>query len=210
MSRPALGAAIAVALLVGCPLPQPLPDYPEGQPVTPPRIVVDDTIRSVASPESVVRVPAGCPVEPVYPLSTSLRDAITNEDVVVRWFVNYDPTNQSSVNPLFPEVIPPPDGGDPTLRETRPFEFPAYQYASAEGSGATRTAGALHVVELVVSNGFDPNADTPTAALPYRKPKLGFEVQVYRWVFLTVPPSPESCTGAACVTCPEPPVVPAG
>ena len=48
------------ALLAGCPLPQPLPDYPEGQPITPPRIVVDDTFRTVAYPESVVRVPAGC------------------------------------------------------------------------------------------------------------------------------------------------------
>jgi hypothetical protein len=35
-------------------------------------------------------------------------------------------------------------------------------------------------------------------------------VQVYRWVFLTVSPSPADCTGAGCVVCPEPPVVPAG
>ncbi|HSD20066.1 MAG TPA: hypothetical protein VLC54_08515 [Anaeromyxobacter sp.] len=210
MIHPARAAAVAAVLLAGCPLPQPLPDYPEGEPITPPRIVVDDTIRSVTYPESVVRVPAGCAQEPVYQLSASLRDAITNENVVARWFVNYDPTNRPSVTPQFPEEIPPPDGGDQTLRATRPFEFPAYQYASVAGSGERGSPGALHVVELVVSNGFDPNADTPTAELPYRKPKLGFEVQIYRWVFLTVAPSPGGCTGVGCVTCPEPPVVPAG
>ena len=209
MSRPALCATLAAALLVGCPLPQPLPDYPEGQPVTPPRVVVDDTIRSVAYPDSVVRVPAGCPLEPVYPLSTSLRDAITNEDVVVRWFVNYDLANQPTLTPEFEDPIVGA-GDDAFDRETRTFEFPAYQYASVAGSGATRSAGALHVVELVVSNGFDPSADSPTAELPYRKPKLGFEVQVYRWVFLTVSPTPDDCTGQACVTCPPPPAVPAG
>ena len=47
MIHPARAAAVAAVLLAGCPLPQPLPDYPEGEPITPPRIVVDDTIRSV-------------------------------------------------------------------------------------------------------------------------------------------------------------------
>jgi hypothetical protein len=210
VTRLARAAMVAAVILAGCPLPQPLPDYPEGEPVTPPRIVVDDTIRMVPHPETVVRVPAGCPNAPLYQLATSLRDAITNEDIVARWFVNYDPANQPSVNPLFPQVIPPPDGGDQTLRATPTFEFPPYQYASVTGSGATSGPGALHVVELVVSNGFDPNSDSPSAPLPYRKPKLGFEVQVYRWVFLTVSPSPPGCTGAECVTCPEPPAVPAG
>ncbi|WP_242340008.1 MULTISPECIES: hypothetical protein [Anaeromyxobacter] len=212
MRRTARAAAIAAVVLSGCPLPQPLPDYPEGQPVTPPRIVVDDTVRAVLQPESIVRVPAGCPREPVFPLGATLRDAITNEAVVARWFVNYDPTNRPSLAvQQANDILAPGDGTvDPTLRETPAFQFPAYQYPSAGGSAAAGTAGALHVVELVVSNGFDPNADVATATSAYRKPKLGFEVQVYRWVFLTVPPSPDGCTGAGCVTCPAPPVVPAG
>jgi hypothetical protein len=193
----ALLAAPLGALLVGCPLPQPLPDYPEGQPVTPPRVVVNDTFRTVPFPETVVRVPAGCPEAPLYALGATLRDANTVEPIVARWFVNYDLANRPTVTPQFAEDLLGA-GDDSFDRETRSFEFPPYQYASVAGSGASGTAGALHVVELVVSNGFDPNFDTPTAELPYRQPKLGFEVQVYRWVFLTVTPSAD-------VACPEPP-----
>jgi hypothetical protein len=41
----------------------------------------------------------------------------------------------------------------------------------------------VHVVELVVSNGFDPtNASTVAVN---RGPKAGFETQYRRWVFLT-------------------------
>lgn len=189
MRRLALAAALAV--LAGCPIPQPLPDYPKGQPVTPPRIVVGD---GLAYPETVVRVPAGCASAPAYSLTADLRDAITNETFTARWFVNYDPSSQPAFTVQQEDpVLGAGSGAADTLRHLpRPFSFPPYQYAPAlgTGGGAGSVAGALHVVELVVSNGFDTAADNnPTAAYPNRTPLVGFEVQVYRWVFLTVPAS---------------------
>lgn len=188
----------AAAALAGCPIPQPLPDYPKGQPVTPPRIIVSETL---TYPETVVRVPAGCAVAPVYPLDAELRDAITNETFSARWFVNYDPASQPAFTPQQDDLIPGVgSGAEDTLRRLpRPFTFPPYQYAPTPGTGggAGSTPGALHVVELVVSNGFDPAAESAEATFPYRTPLIGFEVQVYRWVFLTVPASPA-------VPCPEP------
>jgi hypothetical protein len=41
----------------------------------------------------------------------------------------------------------------------------------------------VHVVELVVSNGFAPE---PTSR-PYRTPAQGYETQFFRWVFRYVP-----------------------
>jgi hypothetical protein len=194
-----LALLAALAVLAGCPIPQPLPDYPKGQPVTPPRIVLGDTLQY---PETVVRVPAGCAVAPIYPLAAELRDAITNESFSARWFVNYDPDSQPAFTPQQDDLVPGMSAGaQDTLRQLpRPFTFPPYQYAPTPGTGggAGSTAGALHVVELVVSNGFDPAAQSAAAALPYRTPLVGFEVQVYRWVFLTVPAS-------AAVPCPESP-----
>lgn len=186
MRRLALAAALAV--LAGCPIPQPLPDYPKGQPVTPPRVVVGD---GLSFPETVVRVPAGCATPPVYALTADLRDAITNETVSARWFVNYDPASQPAFTPQQDDLVPGAGtAASDTLRHLpRAFPFPPYQYAPAPGTGggAGSVAGALHVVELVVSNGFDPAAENASAAYPYRTPLVGFEVQVYRWVFLTVP-----------------------
>lgn len=196
--RWALVAALAV--LAGCPIPQPLPDYPKGQPVTPPRIVVGETL---SYPETVVRVPAGCAVAPVYPLAAQLRDAIANETFAARWFVNYDPESQPGFTPQQDDLVPGVGtGAEDTLRQLpRPFTFPPYQYAPLPGTaGAGATVGALHVVELVVSNGFDPAAESAEAVFPYRTPLIGFEVQVYRWVFLTVPASPA-------VPCPGPPTI---
>ncbi|HUL60397.1 MAG TPA: hypothetical protein VLU43_14030, partial [Anaeromyxobacteraceae bacterium] len=46
--------------------------------------------------------------------------------------------------------------------------------------------GIVHVVELVVSNAFDPAAVPGNSALPYRTALPGFETQVYRWTFLLV------------------------
>jgi hypothetical protein len=66
-----------------------------------------------------------------------------------------------------------------------------------------KEAGLLRVVELVVSNGFDPDAVAPPAALPYRTPRLAFETQVYRWVFVTVPQG-ASCNPGEPGCCPAP------
>jgi hypothetical protein len=203
-----IAALAAAGLLAGCPLPQPLPDYPEGQPVTPPRIVVNDGTRQIARPETVVRVPAGCAVPPTYDLSAALRDPNTIETVVARWFVNYDPTSQSAASPISDpniQISPPPAGAvDPTLRDTPLFTFRPYDHAPAVGTGGgdPRATGALHVLELVVSNGFDVAADTvstnPLPPLPYRTPATQFEIQLYRWVFVAVPPGGD-------VACPSTP-----
>jgi hypothetical protein len=205
-------AVVAPLTLVGCPIPQPLPTYPPGQPVTPPRIVVDDTVHVISPPDTIVRVAAGCPdtAKPMFPLNAILRHELTNEAVSSRWFVDYDPTSQDRSRFVFSSEIPAPGTSttaDPTLRTVPTFTFSPYDFAAVTGTGSgadPRTPGALHVVELVVSNGFDPAADVPppAAALPYRTPLLNFEVQVFRWVFVTTTPSPTSCTGSACIRCP--------
>jgi hypothetical protein len=207
-------AAVAPLMLVGCPIPQPLPTYPPGQPVTPPRIVVDDTVHMISPLNTIVRVAAGCPdtAKPMFPLDATLRHELTNETVSARWFVDYDPTNQDRSKPVVEDEIPAPSSSatsDPTLRTVPTYPFSPYDFAAVAGTGSggdARTAGALHVVELVVSNGFDPAADVPPQpsgpALPYRTPLLNFEVQVFRWVFVTTTPSAAGCTGSACVLCP--------
>lgn len=208
VAAPALVVFVALA---GCPIPQPLPDYPPGQPISPPRIIVDDTVRAVSPADTVVRVPAGCATAPVFALEAELRHELTNEAVSARWFVDYDPTSQQRSAYLNPgsDEIPPPDASaaDPTLRIVPTFHFRPYDFAPIAGTGGVSSSpGAVNVVELVVSNGFDAAYDQPppAVALPYRKPRLNFEVQLYRWVFVTTPESAADCTGAGCVRCPSP------
>ena len=215
-------AALAATALAGCPLPQPLPDYPPGT-ITPPRILADGI--SIAGTSSngqpIVLVPANCPTEPVYPLGAQVLDANTIEQVEARWFVNYHP--QSGIHSLSwkSDVIPPdPDplvltrSVPPRNAETgaeEPFAFHPYQYPPPYALPPTPGppwpgSDIVRVVELVVSNGFDPAATTwPAAALPNRAPRPSFETQVYRWVFLTVPASTGACdpaTDPTCVKCP--------
>src|SRR5829696_5354960 len=119
MRRLSRGALLLV-VLAGCPLPQPLPDYPEGQPITPPRIVVDDNFHRVAQSETIVRVPS-CTPAATYTLRSMLRDASTL-DVVARWFVNYRPGDppSPSVRPEQQDAIGSASGAgvvDPSLRE---------------------------------------------------------------------------------------------
>jgi hypothetical protein len=199
MSRRTFPWLAVAAALSGCPIPQPLPDYPAGT-VTPPRIVVD----RIASSGTVVRVPAGCTgTAPTYGLDAALIDVNTIEIVRARWFVNYDPTNSSRYRPTEQTDIPGLNVNPPvTERNVPTFSFNPYDFPTIEGtgSGSGQNAGAVQIVELVVSNGFDPAADAGSVALPYRTPLLGFETQVYRWMFFTVP----SCTPvvAGCVPCP--------
>jgi hypothetical protein len=194
-------AALTAALLVGCPLPQPLPDYPAGQPVTPPRIVVDDSFGLVTLPETVVRVPAACSTRPTYVLDAQLRDS-TGLPVVARWFVNYDPTTQPGSMWEMESTITEFVANDPTLRDIPEFGFPPYDYDSLP-SGPGSAVGALHVVDLVVSNGF--HGGGPEEPVPNRSPAAEREVQLYRWVFLNVAASAPGCTDPGCVPCPEPP-----
>ncbi len=207
MNRLRLAAlGLALLALAGCPIPQPLPEYPPGQPITPPRIIVDDTVHQVLPSDTVVRVPAGCSIPPVFSLQAMLRHDNTTEGVSARWFVNYDPTSQARSSYLASDDIPPPDTTDQTLRTVPPRPFRPYDFPPMLGTGgaSSQSPGAVNVVELVVSNGFDPAYDQPppSVSLPYRKPKLNFEVQLYRWVFVTTPPDPDTCTASTCLKCP--------
>jgi hypothetical protein len=206
------GARIAAALaaaaaLVGCPIPQPLPDYAAGTAITPPRIVVD----GITNGSTIVRVPALCSIAPTFPLDAKLIDVNTIETVQARWFVNYDPTDQARYAPVKPpDNIPGVSVNPPvTERQVPTFTFRPYDngYGTIEGTGggSGENLGAVIVVELVVSNGFDPAAtDNPPSPLPYRTPLSGFETQLYRWMFYTVP-SCEPTPAPGCVPCPTPP-----
>jgi hypothetical protein len=218
--RASLAALAAAAALAGCPLPQPLPDYPPGT-ITPPRILVDGVVAGAAS--TVQLVPASCPPgsEPSYPLTVQIHDTNNIESVDARWFVNYHPEREIFYGPKQSDEIPPDADPivltrtvpprDPDTGEERPYLFRPYEHPPAVGTPAAPgppypNAGIVRVVELVVSNGFDPSAVAPPAPLPYRTTLPGFETQVYRWVFLTV--AQDDCAGGApgCVpvTCPQP------
>jgi hypothetical protein len=214
VTRRALLALAAAAALAGCPLPQPLPDYPSGTAIPPPRILVDGILLDGASSSAraVVLVPAGCATEPVYPLTADVLDTNTIETVEAHWFVNYHAS--SSYIPVKSDTVPPDP--DPlvltrTVPPEGPFEYRAYYHLPPVGSPPPPGppydgAGLVRVVELVVSNGFDSTATNwPAATLPNRTPRLSFETQVYRWVFLTVPETTGSCTPGTdpvCVKCP--------
>ncbi len=175
----ALAGSLAAAGLGGCPLPQPLPELGrvDGGTVTPPRIVVDPS--SLTPIDSVVRVSVACPLPgPRFELRAEVDDPNTTEAVDARWFVDYDPLAPSSTGAQALDS-PPPVTAPATRRPVQPFVFapPAYD-----------PAAPVHVVELVVSNGFMP-LGSPNAALPNRSAELGFEVQVYRWVFQYDPAS---------------------
>jgi hypothetical protein len=188
------------AVLAGCPIPQPLPDYPAGT-ITPPRILVDEL---VGDGKPIIFVPSGCTTtDPSYNLSARVVDTNTIETIDSRWFVNYDARNTQDAMYVRQYAIPP--NADPTnlTREVPPrvngvpqyFLFKPYDFAPALGApdvGHSKPypdSGILRVVELVVSNGFDPAPVTTGTALPNRAPSPGFETQVFRWVFLSVPES---------------------
>lgn len=187
--RLALAAVAAATALAGCPLPQPLPDYPPGT-ITPPRILAATATRSA---ESVIPVPAGCAVGPSYPLDVRIhyQEAATVE---ARWFVDYRsdvPSRYVIQNGANTEV---PANPDPTIleRDVPQFVFQPYGYPPPAELGLPGarpdSQGVVHVVELVVSNGFDPSPDAPN---PNRTPAvvnslLRFEIETFRWVFVNV------------------------
>jgi hypothetical protein len=194
MSRATVLPLLALGLvLAGCPLPQALPEYSAGT-VTPPRIVVDDQLapRNDAFDGAVTFIPAGC-TSLMRSLSAQIVDNNTVESVEARWFVNYDYRDASHSRIWKSSVIGP--NGDTTnlTRAVQAFTFDLYDPPPPYGAPSLlgppyRDAGVLRVVELVVSNGFDPSA-TPDVVgnVPAvnRAPRSGFETQVYRWVFLT-------------------------
>jgi hypothetical protein len=92
--------------------------------------------------------------------------------VDARWFVDYRIPDNVGVADA---DQPPPSGNasDPT-RPVRDFVWSPLDYGTF--------ASPVHVVELVVSNGFWP-LNTPGLSLPNRSPQPNRETQVFRWVF---------------------------
>ncbi len=196
MNRALVAGASLLMLLAGCPLPQPLADYPAGT-VTPPRSLMDPLMQ----PASVIQVPAGCSKAPTFDLTADLVDDNTSETVTARWFVDYDHANSQRCTPARPEDVltGPGDGAaDPTHRPVPAYHFAPYDHEAVLGGTDPSGTGVVHVVELVVSNRFDSSTDDQalcTAGVaadtfPYRMPAsqggTHFETQVYRWVFVSV------------------------
>jgi hypothetical protein len=179
-------ALLGAVLLAGCPLPQTLPEYPAGGPIAPPRIQSD----AATPPDTVLEVAPDCAASPVFVLASSLVDENTLEKVEARWFVDYLPGNQAREAPRVPpELIEGPQDGVNTVRTVTPWSFQPYAFDPAGGEQAFRDGGGLHVVELVVSNGFapEPASGQPSLPRPWRTPLDQFETQVFRWVFHYVP-----------------------
>ncbi len=202
-------AAVGIALaLVGCPLPQPLPTYPAGT-VTPPRILAASTTSGV---NSIIPVPAACATAPSYDLDATIyyQDSVTVE---ARWFVDYrtDVAFRTNIQNTTRQV--PPDPNALVLERAVPtFTFQPYGYSPPDelklGAVPPSAAGILHVVELVVSNGF---AEAPEdAQQPNRTPLKTadgsqFEIQTYRWTFVNVPADPSATCdprSLGCLACP--------
>jgi len=181
-----LALAAASAAGSGCPLPQALPEYPSTGTIAPPRILSD----RVTPGDSVIEVDPACATlngtPPSFLLTATLVDEKTLETVDARWFVDYLAGNQARQAPRRPpDVILGPQNGLDTLRTVPAFEFQPNGFDDQP----FRDLGGLHVVELVVSNGFaaEPAAGLPPLARPWRTPADQFETQVYRWVFHYVP-----------------------
>jgi hypothetical protein len=191
---PAGGALLLLigAALTGCPLPQALPEYPTSGTITPPRIQAD----RVTPIETLVLVDAGCALspDPAFILSARLVDENTYEKVEARWFVDYDPKRASTVTPIPPlQIIDGPADGVTIERPLADFVFKPYGFDPVVDPQGFRDGGAIHVVELVVSNNFAPEAPPPVPPhdRPWRTPlktaTQTFETQVFRWVFHYVP-----------------------
>jgi hypothetical protein len=185
---------VLAAALAGCPIPQPLPDYPPGT-VTPPRILMA-TVQPASG--AVIRVGTECPTdpagEPSFELGAQVFDSDAIEPVVARWFVNYDTAlYHPSQKPILGDhtIL---GNSDPTvlvrLVPDAPFgrgtPFRPYQYAPPDGTGNKtgvpyNEPNTIRVVELLVSNNFDADPTTP------RQPAQNYEVGLQRWVFLLVP-----------------------
>ena len=170
--RSAVLAAGLALLCAGCPLPQPLPVVQRtgGPTVTPPRILVDTALPG----DAVVTVGSNCPSDSTIAFSATVEDLNLDDTVEARWFVDYSLQKHAPNASTFAQAAA--DGTNP-LRELAPYRFlPAVEVAD----------GKSHVVELVVSNGFQPQG-TPGLALPDRSPAPGYETQVFRWFVVADP-----------------------
>ena len=102
--------------------------------------------------------------------------------------MDYDPALPPQARDQVRATIPAPDNGLDLVRLIPSWSFTPYGFDSGTDAAARRAfrdGGGLHVVELVVSNGF--TADPGPAERPYRSPETNFETQVFRWVFHYAP-----------------------
>lgn len=197
MRRAAPILAALAAALAGCPIPQPLPDYPPGT-ITPPRILA----ASVRPSDPVIRVGVGCTYpndEPSFELGASIFDSDAIEPVAARWFLNYDPSpNHASHTPIGGDFTVL-GNSDPTalirVITESPFDaatpFRPYRHRPPDGTGTKNVEpfndpDTIRVVELLVSNNFDADPTRTRQAAP------NYEVALHRWVFLLVPGT-ENC-----------------
>jgi hypothetical protein len=157
-------------------------EYPSTGTITPPRIKIED-VTPIETFVDVEPDPGVCGPDPVFTLSARLVDDNTVEEVVARWFLDYQPSLPEQT-PIWEDSIPPPEPTaiDPRIRDVPSRPFRAYNFSTAPA------AGDVHVVELVVSNGFAQEPATPPPGWrPYRMPATNFETQVFRWVLRYVP-----------------------
>jgi hypothetical protein len=160
---------LALAALAGCPLPQPLTEVANtGQAGTPPPRILTD---SILPSGTMVRVARSCTPSPSFTLKASVHDDNPLEQIDARWFVDYAP-DPYNARPYHSDVILAPPDSTQVQRAVPPLAlvFPVPD------------AALVHVVELVVSNGFYA-LDDPAAPLPNRSAQPGYETQIFRWVF---------------------------
>ena len=172
-----LPLALGVALLTGCPIPQPLPGVGNVDAgVAPPRILVD----AVQPGGTFVAYETGaCPDggSPRFDARATVVDQTPDDIVEGRWFIDYDPDV-----PFRYTVI-----GSFTFTPLLPNQT-SYAASFSFAPVADGWPGLpVHTLELVVSNGFD--STTPDGGQPNRTPRPGYETQLYRWVFQPVPGS---------------------
>ena len=161
-SRPAFEELFAVFGSLAHDPTQPVPgvEHQDGGTITPPRI----DVASVTPADTVVLYQSPCATP--FSLQADVLDENLADTVQTRWFVDYDPNNQSRSNYVYHQDFPPVD--DPNLiRRTIPV---AWSFQTNDWTGT------FHLVELVVSNGF--------ASDNGRTPAVGYETQVFRWSFL--------------------------
>ncbi len=181
----------ALLLAVGCPLPQSVPSVPPGS-VTPPRIVEDASLTPTGT---TVTFDPGCLAgkETIFAVTATVADDNFGELVEYRWFVDYEVSPPNRYNPLASGPLDPPTTEPFTRRPLPVLQIQPQLYGNA-----------THVLELVVSNGFDlcPPDPMQPQQLPCRTPQTTaqntYEVQSHTWVFIPA----TGCATAAPPSCP--------
>jgi hypothetical protein len=176
---PRLACLLALGLLAGCPLPQTLPEFPDSGTITPPRIRSDE----VTPPDSLLVVATDCPAPPIFELTATVVDENTTEPIEARWFIDYLPAETARAQTVRRDTILGPENGLDRIRPVPVYAFDPY----ASDPGGVQPPSGVHVVELVVSNGFASDQPFPASPQPNRMPKANFETQVHRWVFHYAP-----------------------